>query len=390
MTTETTPSRWPALAIRLHPGLVAAKIGLAGGVATLLATRWVPEDVISAAFVALICSRPSLTSAVREARDQVVATALGVALATGVLLVVGPGAVAIALASTLTWLAAGRLRWGYPAIVVALFSVVYMGVLTHDSWTPIAILRASSLLLGVAAGLAVNLAMAPLLGRVNVAVFTATARDEVRGLLAALEAALAAGDAGSLAATRGRFDGAYAVLGQVRADLADLRRDARLARELLQREGPRARERAARAATALESVVHHGQDVLDAATALAVEGLDRGSLAAPQAVEAPDRAALAAARPVEDPDRALLAAAQAACGEAIAALDLAAAGRYDDALARSQAAGRQVRERDAALRPPDELAARLGPRLILLVALAEMLDRTGDAVRALRGAGHPA
>jgi hypothetical protein len=71
----------------------------------------------------------------------------------------------------------------------------------------------------------------------------------------------------------------------------------------------------------------------------------------------------------------LLAEAGVALEAAARSLDLAAEGRLAETNAVAAAAARRVRERDAALAPPEALEQRLGPRLVLLVALAALLDR---------------
>lgn len=349
------------LALRLHGVLVPLKYGLAGGLATAAAARWVPQDVISAAFVALICCRPAVVSALREARDQVIATALGVGVTVLVMLVAGPGTFAIAIGAAATWVAVGALRWAYPTAVVALFSVVYMGVLAQHDWAEWALVRAGSLLLGIGAGLVVNLLTAPMLGHVNVAIRLGTARGRVHGLLGALARALHAGDVGALDAARRAITDLYGELGGIQGELADLRRDARLARGIVGRPGGRGRDRAARAAYDLELVVHHAQDAADAVREL---------------LGAPD-----------EQDRALVAEAGGVLADAAAALALAGDGRYDEAVATAEAAARRVRERDALLAPPSIIERRLGPRLVLLVALAALLDHTARTAAALAGLG---
>ncbi len=349
------------LAVRLHGVLVPLKYGLAGGLAAAAAARWVPQDVISAAFVALICCRPAVVSALREARDQFVATGLGVGLTVLVMLVAGPGAFAIAFGAAMTWAVASALRWAYPTVVVALFSVVYMGVLAQHDWAAWTLVRAGSLLLGVGAALVVNLLTAPLLGHANFAIRLGTARARVHGLLQALADALRAGDAEALVTARRAFTDLYVSLGEIQAELADLRRDARLARGLVGRPGGRGRDRAARAAHDLELVVHHAQDAADAAHELF------GATA--------------------EQDRALVAEAGGVLAAAAGALAQAGDGRYDEAVATAEAATRWVRERDAELVPPSDVEHRLGPRLVLLVALAALLDHTARTSVALAGLG---
>ena len=274
------------LAVRLHGVLVPLKFALAGGLAAAAAARWVPQDVISAAFVALLCCRPAVWSALREARDQIFATLFGVAITLVVMLAAGPGAIAIGVGSGATWALGVALRWPYPTVIVALFSVVYMGVLAETHWTETATVRAASLLLGVAAALVVNVVTAPLLGRANFLIRLGDARAQVHELLASLALAARAGDLAALDLARQGFAGLYVSLGGIQADLADLRRDARLARELVRRPGGDGRDRAARAAYDLEQVVHHAQDAVDAV---------RGLLVAPEFRAAEDAGVVAAA-----------------------------------------------------------------------------------------------
>lgn len=352
------------LAVRLHGVLVPLKYGLAGGLAAAAAARWVPQDVISAAFVALLCCRPAVTSALREGRDQILATAVGVGVTLLVMLASGPGAFAIAFGAAATWAAATVLRWPYPTAIVALFSVVYMGVLASHDWTETALVRAGSLLLGVACALVVNLASAPLLGRANFAIRLEHARAQVQGVLAALADATRLRDGPGLATARDGFAGLYLSLGEVQAEVEDLRRDAQIARELVGRPGGAGRDRAARAAFDLEQVAHHAQDA-----AGATQDLLRG--------------------PRSPEDEVLLDEAALAFADAAAALARAGDGRFDVAVETARAAARRVRERDTRLAPPPEVEDRLGPRLVLLVALAALLDHTARAAGALAGQGAP-
>lgn len=331
-----------------------AKYGIAAGLAAAAAGRWVPQDVISAAFVALICSRPAVVSALREGREQVLASLLGGAIAVLAITLAGPGPVALGLAAAATWAFASALAWGYPAVVVALFSVVYMGALTHGAWESVAITRFASLGIGIGCALLVNLLAAPLLGRANVAVRLNGARSAVRGLLGDLARATRAADPAGVAAVRAGFDGLYAGLGAIRGELVDLRADSLLVRGWVQRPGDGARDRATRSALALEQVAHHAQDAAEAIASLLTT-------------------------PEDGLDGALLAEAADALEAAASSLDHAAAGRLAETHAMATQAAQRVRERDATLEPPAELARRLGPRLVLLVALAALLDRIARA-----------
>jgi hypothetical protein len=341
---------------RVHLLLVSAKFGVAAGLAAWAGLRWTPEDVISVIFIALLCTRPSVTGVLRDSRDQLFASLLGTGLVVAALSALGAGPVGIAVAAALGWGLGTWLGWGINGLVIILFSVAYMGQPFEGTWLERAWIREASLVLGVAVALAVNLVAAPLLARANMAVRLGGGLIEVRCLLTDLAEAIAAGDRGAVQQACSGFDRAFGALGASRQELADMSRDAALL------PGPRGASRAALAAAReLEHVVHHVQDAAGAARAL---------LAMPVEV-----------REAADPE--LLATCVASLRTGVAALEAAEAGRYEEAASLARLEVRRLRELDTRLAAPPDVDARLGPRLWVLVALSAALGHVARVAEGL-------
>ena len=77
------------LSAGLHLALVTAKFGLTGGASVALASWLVPKDILSVAFVALLCIQPSLVTGLKAAKEQVLASGIG-AISTMCFLLVFP------------------------------------------------------------------------------------------------------------------------------------------------------------------------------------------------------------------------------------------------------------------------------------------------------------
>ncbi|MEB3328311.1 MAG: aromatic acid exporter family protein [Candidatus Sericytochromatia bacterium] len=341
---------------RAHLVLVSAKFGAAAGVAAWVGTRWMPEDVISVIFIALLCTRPSVTGVLRDAREQVLASLLGTGLVVASLAALGPGPGGFALAAALGWGIGTWLGCSASGLVIILFSVAYMGLPGGAPWLERAWLREASLVLGVGVALAVNLVAAPLLARVNMAVRLQGSLAEVRLLLARLAEAVAAGDRAAVQRTFDRFDGTFGALSASRQELADLSRDAALL--------PWWWGGASGAVSAieeLEQVVHHVQDAAGAARAL---------LAVPP-------------QDVEPEDPMLLETCVASLRAGVEALEAVEAGRCGVAADLGRQTVHRLRELDTRLAAPAAVDARLGPRLWVLVSLAATLGHVARAAERL-------
>lgn len=107
------------------PRWLAGKAGLSAGLAVAVAQVLDVPDGVSAAFVAAVCTAPTVWSGLKRARDQVFASVLGALGAAGLAwfdapLPVGVG-LAVSLAIAATW--GANLAHAYP---VACFTAIYM------------------------------------------------------------------------------------------------------------------------------------------------------------------------------------------------------------------------------------------------------------------------
>lgn len=126
------PPRVPALG---SPGFVAAKAGLASGVALAACALVGNEDHVSAAFVAVVCVSPTVLIGFRRAFSQLLGSALGGAFGASSLQLGIPADVGIPLAVTGSVYAAFRAGLGQ-SWVVAAFTALFVqavprGVPTH-------------------------------------------------------------------------------------------------------------------------------------------------------------------------------------------------------------------------------------------------------------------
>ena len=346
----------PPLSARLHRALVTAKYGLTGLMAVLLASWLVPKDVLSAAFVGLMCVQPSLVSGLRTAREQVLASALGAASTLGFLLLFPVSAWTTGASIATTYAVATAMRWGYPALVVALFSSLYMTLLAQQTPFDTALLRFQSVLLGVGVGIAVNTLFAPLVSHGNMAVRLRRSLQTVREQLATLHAAFAAEDAPGLEAVQGSFQGAFSRLQASKAELADMGREVGLP----WRRDPAEVYLSGRGLRELELVLHHAQDVALAGVPLLVE--------------------TAAA-----PERPVVQGAIASLAEALELLDLAREGHFARAHERSSEARARLQRLSAehARLEGQASASVFSMRLVLLLALVQLHDHLAELVQAV-------
>jgi uncharacterized membrane protein YccC len=308
----------------------------------MLAVRLVPEDRLSAVFVALICCQPSFVSGVKRGWEQLLASAVGVSTSLVLLAVAPHTSWAMGIAIALTYAAGTALRWPYPTLVVALFSSLYMSLLTQSSLQGTALLRCESVALGVVAAIAINLAFSPLIRRANLEVRLRGALVRVQAELAGLHVAVVSRAPEAINVWLAACEPVFEELRQVAGELDDLRAEARMAGGSTRaRLGP-----GIEAVAALEQVLHHALDVGSAVVRLLEDS------------------------PEDGPE--LLKGAGGSLAEALAVLARIEAGDVEGAAAIAERELARLRRRDEEIRPPSAVAERLGPRLILLVGLSEL------------------
>lgn len=342
------------LSASLHLALVTAKFGVTALIALLLATWLVPKDVLSAAFVALLCIQPSLVSGVKAGIEQLLASGLGAVSTIGYLLFLPNMPVTSALSIATTYAVATYMRMGYPALVVALFSSLYMTLLAQDTLAHTALLRFQSVLLGVVVAIAVNAIFSPISTQVNLAVRITRSVATVRDRLSALRAALVTHDAAALGAQLGAFQDTFRALGQVKDELADLRREFRLPG----RPGRRSFGEvyfSDRCLRELELATHHAQDVAMASVRLLREQPDDG---------------------------ALVARAAEAVQQALDMLDMVQAGRFDRAEDLSMEARADLHALTADSTDAERAPGGYSPRLVLAFALIQLHGHLAELLQA--------
>lgn len=203
----------------VDPIYLAIKASVACTLAVLLVTHTATKDSLSAGFVALICTSPSVHGGLRRGLEQVVGTLVG-ALAGGLPEVLWPAARGAPWA-LLPGLAAALLfcfRAGLGATyVVTGFTVLYFHTMPFASPDLALEARGVSLAAGIGAALLVNAAVSSLVGPRITARRLAVARASVAASLRSL-AARADGAAPS-------FEAAFAAVAELHADLTAAARE---------------------------------------------------------------------------------------------------------------------------------------------------------------------
>lgn len=146
----------------VDPVYLAVKAAFASALAVLL-TRWLGgTDLLSAGFVALVCTSPSAHAGLRRGIQQTAGSLLG-ALAAGLPQLPFPALrghpIALALSMAAALLSCFRLRLG-PAYVVTGFTVLYFHVLPFPSFGVALWTRMLSVTAGILASTLVNSAVA--------------------------------------------------------------------------------------------------------------------------------------------------------------------------------------------------------------------------------------
>lgn len=344
------------LSAQVHLALVTAKFGLTAFTAVLLAQWLVPKDVLSAAFVALLCIQPSLVTGLKAGLEQILASGLGAVSTIGFLLVFPITPFTTGASIAVTYAVATYMRMSYSALVVALFSSLYMTLLAQDTPFHTALLRFQSVILGVAVAIVFNAVFSPLFTKMNLAVRIERSIGAVRAQLLGLRAALVARDAGALEAQLASFQDTFRALGGVKDELADMRREFRL---------PWRPGRGSygevylgdQCLRALELATHHAQDV-----------------------------AMAGVRMLNEADADVMEAATRAVQQAVDLLDLVSAGRYDRAAELSAEARAQLHQlvAEAGTTAPATNTGRLSPRVVMRFALVQLHAHLGEVVTSAR------
>ena len=137
------------------PRWLAGKAGLSAGLAVAAVQFFDVPDGVSAAFVATVCTAPTVWSGLKRARDQVLASLLGALGAAGLAMLGPPAplgvALAVGLAIAATWTAS--LAHAYP---VASFTAIYMLLLPKGAPEATMRVRLLAVAIGALAALSVN------------------------------------------------------------------------------------------------------------------------------------------------------------------------------------------------------------------------------------------
>lgn len=137
------------------PRWLAGKAGLSAGLAVAAVQVLEVPDAVSAAFVATVCTAPTVWSGLKRARDQVLASLLGALGAAGLAWLGAPAPIGVALAVGLaiaaTW--GASLAHAYP---VASFTAIYMLLLPRGAPEATMRVRLLAVAIGALAALGVN------------------------------------------------------------------------------------------------------------------------------------------------------------------------------------------------------------------------------------------
>ena len=140
------------------PWILPAKTGLSAGLAWIMCAALGIPDPVSAAFVAVVCTSPTVLSGLKRAFDQGVGSIAGAALAIAVAFVPLPHwlALTVAVGGAVALVRAIGFGAGYP---VAAFTAIYMYLVPFGDPFETAWVRIAAIIAGATAAIAINTAM---------------------------------------------------------------------------------------------------------------------------------------------------------------------------------------------------------------------------------------
>lgn len=335
---------------RLYPVVVAGKYGVTAVVADLLSRWLVPGDRLSTVFVALICCQPSLVAGFKRGWEQLLASLLGVGVSLALLTLLPNNSLVLGAAIAITYALGAAFRWSFATLVVALFSALYMPIFQTPTLQGTALQRCEAVALGVVAAVLVNLVFVPFTRRTSLEVRVFRGMDLIRERLSMVRTSAHTGDMEGLKRDLAGWEGVFQSLHEIEGELSDLRAEAGLVRGKARRS-----THAERAIQALEQALHHALDVGGAVVRLLADPPADGPFITQLAAESLDVA-----------------------DNVLANLQI---GHHDAALTAARMELDRIRELDRAVPAPEALQERLGPRLIVLVGLAELHEHLGRLAR---------
>lgn len=223
-------------------------------ISAVLAWTWVDllgnPDAVSASFVAVICTSPIILSGLKRARDQVLGSIIGGALAVVFALSGLPTALALAAAvSSAVWVTiAAGLEAGY---LVAAFTAIYLLLVPRGTPWDTLLVRLSAVTVGAGAAVLVN-------GVVSLLMYARIFRRKVQVARQQLHQELLR-IGGSSEPPADGIDGVFVTLRSLQEELRDAQR------ELDWRKGSALRFEVAEQARfvhRLADVAHHARDAL--------------------------------------------------------------------------------------------------------------------------------
>jgi hypothetical protein len=218
----------------------------------------VPSDQLSATFVAMLCVSPTVYTGLRRGVGQFLASALGGLATLAVTIPLGPGAASLSLSVALG-LGAAFLFGFKTTYPVAGFTVLYVTLLGRGE-AEAYFVRLASVLLGVGVSAAVNLLVSAFWYREIFARRVGIAARAVERPLGMLAEAVRRADPVRLREADEALGPVFRLLGELRDELGDLRRELRLRRGW---RGVRLRAvlLQERVAQRLELIAHHARDL---------------------------------------------------------------------------------------------------------------------------------
>jgi len=131
------------------------KSTLAGVIAFVLAGKLVPDDALSAAFVAILCIKPAFYTGLVVGKQQLTASLLGAILTALLLIGIGNKILVISLALVLvTAFCVYQKKEEY--LTISVFTVLYMVILSSENTLEMVTIRMSSVFLGVVVASLIN------------------------------------------------------------------------------------------------------------------------------------------------------------------------------------------------------------------------------------------
>lgn len=140
----------------ISANIYAIKCSIALILSYFLAKEYVPQDLLSATFTAILCVKPTFYSGINEGNDQLFASILGAVVTTFLIHFLGNNVFITGIALFITISICLRNNWNN-YLVVAIFTVLYVFIIPQQNELDTIIVRLTAVLSGFATATLVNL-----------------------------------------------------------------------------------------------------------------------------------------------------------------------------------------------------------------------------------------